>query len=90
MRNLLRLSCISSSLKLHCGFDAVLCVGGDEDVTANVDPCAGAFLERDNRKAVEEVVKNLLAFFAGLGRDAVANLSGGIKDVVIADLCETS
>ncbi len=28
----------------------MLCVGGNENVTAYVDPCAGAFLERDDRK----------------------------------------
>src|ERR1700722_11854727 len=68
----------------------MLCVGGNENVTAYVDPCAGAFLERDDRKAVEKVIEYLFTLFTGLRRDSVANLGRGIKDVVIADLCEPS
>lgn len=76
-------------LPSNCGFDAMFGVGGDEEVTANVDPCPGTFLERDDWKAVEKMVKDLFSFLARLGRDAVADLSRGIENVV-ADLSDAT
>ena len=55
--------------------DAVVCVGGDEDVFPDVDTRSRAFLECDNREPVEEVVENLFALHAGLRGDAVADLA---------------
>jgi len=58
------------------GIDAMLCVGRNEDVPANVDAGAGAFLERDDGKAVEEVIEHLFALRGRLPGDAVAYLRG--------------
>ena len=76
---------------LECRVDAVVCVGRDENVFADVDPRSRTFLERDDRQPIEKVVEYLLALRAGLGRDAVANLAiGGQHAPAVADLRESS
>ena len=45
-----------------------------EDVPADVDTGARAFLQRDDGQAVEKVIQHLLTFGGRLLRDAVANL----------------
>jgi hypothetical protein len=44
----------------------MFCVGGDEEVTSDIDPRPGAFLERDDRKTIEEVIEDLFGLFTGL------------------------
>ncbi len=62
---------------LERGVDAMVCVGGDEDVFADVDPRSRTFLERDDRQPIEEVIEYLFALLAGLRGDAVADLAIG-------------
>ena len=50
-------------------------VGRDKNVVADVDAGARAFLESDDRQAVQKVIEHLFAFGGGLLGDAVANLS---------------
>ena len=50
-------------------------VGGYENVFTDVDTRAGTFLERDNRKPVEELVEDLFALLTGLRGDAVPDLA---------------
>ena len=38
----------------------MFCVGRDEDVPADIDTGARAFLERDDGQPIEEVIQNLL------------------------------
>src|SRR5579859_5057456 len=60
---------------LKAGINAMLGVGRDENVPADVYAGAGAFLERDHRQPIEKMVQHLLALPCGLLRDAVTNLS---------------
>ena len=73
------------------GVHAVFRIGWNENVAADVDAGAGAFLERDDREAIEKVIQHLFAFGSRLGGDSVTNLRRGIEDtVVVADLGQTA
>ena len=52
----------------------MLCVGWDEDVAPDVHAGAGAFLERDDRQAIQEVVQHLLTLGGRLLGDPAAYL----------------
>src|ERR1700761_8743632 len=59
---------------LQSGANAMACVRRDEDVPTDINPSAGAFLERDDGEPIEEVIQHLLALGGGLLGDPIANL----------------
>ena len=69
----------------------MLRVGWNQEVRADVHSGAGAFFERDDGKAIQEVIQDLLSLGSGLLGDAIANLSGRLKNTaVVADLGEAA
>ena len=66
-------------------------IGRDQDVAADVDAGARAFLEGDHGQAIEKMVQDLLAFDSRFLGDAVLNLRGGRENTaVVADLGEAA
>ena len=63
-------------------------VGRDVDVGADVHARSGAFLERDDRQAIEEVVEDLLGLLAGLLGNAPLRISAdGSRMLALFPIC---